>query len=278
MSIRKTKAALAAAMLALAGTAESAVLHPDSLGVAGSGRAPHAADLLLTELAFGGVDHLHGPGRVGLASLEVTAGRSSVNAEWGDADTTDPMTATGHPGAWQETRRPGVQDAALAHAFTSASLTEMTDTEGDGTPVTLSLIFERPLLDATADPTPEIVLFERGMNDRFTLSPILAGPGGGTTTAPGVTIDSANFMATGLRVDTREIGAAQELGVGGIDLGLFALAPGTPILGLEVAAAGAEGPDLKGIFLTGDVAAVPLPATGGLLLGALAFLAWRRRA
>jgi hypothetical protein len=256
------------------------------IGVLPDPSAVYVDDVYLRELAFPGVTFAGPDSYRAAGAFEVLAGRSQVNVEWGDGDSgadgdPDPMTRVGQSPAAKETTDPPVQDGALRDALGSLSLTEMID--GEGGAASYKLGFSAGITDDSpgdaADGSPEIVLFERGRNDVFSLSLIVGGTFGTPVLSAPLEIDSATFADVGLRVDTTEIGGAQSLGVAGFDLDEWGIAPGASVFGYVYEGSGA---DLAGAFATGAPAAfvdplpdiepsvVPLPGGVVLLLSGLA--------
>lgn len=156
--------------------------------------------------------------------MEVLTGRNQVNVEWGDLDTASDgddhgMAKINQQATSQEFTDPAIQDRALLTIFSGLSLTEMTDGEGGAT-YSLRVAFKNWIRDNNngVDGVSEIVMFERGRNDNFNVRLIT----GGTFDLPVVTdplsISSSDFADVGFRVNTREIGVPQTLGVGAYDL------------------------------------------------------------
>ncbi|MEO0679743.1 MAG: exosortase-dependent surface protein XDP2 [Pseudomonadota bacterium] len=295
-----------------AGAAWALPMTPTSLGLSDGWGAPVATpsaatdDVWLERLTFAGAA-FQADGIVAAHRVQVLSGRSRVNAEWGDRDGADdgngtPFARIGAPGAAQETTDPALQDAALTAAFSGRNLLEMSDGEDRGG-FSFQMIFSAGLRDdrpGVADDVPELVLFERGMNDVFDLELILGGTEEDPLLSPALRVSSKDFGGTGLRANTREIGRAQEIGAGGFDLDMFGVADDAIAYGLRLTAV-KGGADLSGAFLTsadptrfvpplgtplpgprltpggGPEAAVPLPGALGLLAVGAAALGWAAR-
>lgn len=225
--------------------------------------------------------------------FEVLTGRSEINAEWGDNDDNsdgdpDPFTKAGLDPTDQETTDPAAQDAALLNAFNSRSISEISDGEG-GTDFSFQILFEDSLAfdDVGDDSLPDLVLFERGLNDIFSIKLITGGSFEAPIFSDSLSINSGSFWKTGISINTTEINGTQELGVGGFDLVDFGLGEGGTAFGFHLSST--DGPDLGGFFLSavdpedfGDpLNAVPIPATAWMLLLGLGliprFSAVRRR-
>lgn len=291
---------LAAVLVLAAAPASAATLVlPDAIrlaqpsGAAADTRGPHTDDVLLDELTFGATVVRGDAGLRSVARAQVLEGRGNVNAEWGDDDDgadgdPDPFTALGFSPSAQETTDPSRQDATLAAAFAGRSLTEMTD--GESGAFSYRVAFTAGLSDnapGVADAVPELVLVERGMNDSFWLALITGGSFDAPVLSAPLLIDSRDFWASGVLVDTREIGGAQELGIAGLDLDAFGLAAGEMAYGFELRRA-SGGPDMSGFFLASDdparfsrglpgaAVSVPLPGALVCLGSALLLLSWRR--
>ena len=285
----------------LAPSAGAAVLTPTDVSVStptGSTdtTSPYTDDVLLDSLTFGSTVYDGPAGSFSVARrFEVITGRSQINAEWGDNDTNadgdpDPFTKAGFPGANQETTDPAIQDPALLNAFNSRSLSEITDGEGQA-PLSFKMLFEQSLaFDAVGgDGAPDLVFFERGLNDVFDVELITGGTFANPTLSDPVTVDSANFGEADFQIDTLEISGAQAMGVGGFDLADFGLGSGDTAFGFLLSTD--DGPDLGGFFLAAEdpatfgdpldpeesVGTIPLPGTGWMLLGALGLGAYARR-
>jgi len=227
-----------------------------------------------------------------------------VNAEFGDTDTgadgdDTPFVKAGLapagaelPMSLQESTDPAIQDAALLNAFNSRSLSEITDGEGGGFS-SFKVLFEQSLAfdSVGGDGLPDIVFFERGLNDVFDVQLITGGSFATPVLSDPLTIDSGQFASAGFQIDTVEIGSAQSMGVGGFDLVDFGLGPGSSAFGFVLSTT--AGPDLGGFFLAaadpddfgdpldaGDPGVVPLPASAWMLIGALGlagYARWRAR-
>lgn len=193
--------------------------------------------------------------------LKVTGDRSQTNAEWGINDDGNdgndtPFAKAGFAGESQETTDSKIQDATLLEAFNSRSLSEMADGEDQGN-FGYKMIFENGLTDDNDNPddVPEIILFERGLNDEFNIQLIT----GGTFDDPDLTNtftttpNSNAFTPTGIEVETVEIeGSTQEIGVLGLDFNDFGLSSGETVYGIKINAPDGEGPDLNGAFLASE--------------------------
>lgn len=270
----------------LAGSAATAApLHPDSIDVflgqdTRDSTSPYRDDVYLEELVFDGIEYGYGENIVSITQFEVLSGRSKINAEWGDLDDFadgdgNPFAKAGFDPLLQETTDPTIQDLTLLNTFNSGSLSEMSDGEGGGR-FSFRVLFAQSLTDNAfgADDRPEIVIFERGQNDRFDVRLLTGGTFDDPELSDWLQIDSREFADTGVFVDTVEIASAQEIGVGGFDLDQFGLAQGARVFGLEMRTRDGSGPDLNGMFLTADDSArfgptmTPVPVThSGLLLG-----------
>lgn len=300
-------AAIASASLSVPG-ASAAVLIPTDIDVStpdGSNdtTSPFTDDVLLDRLEFGtGAAFDSGDSFRAISRFRVESGATEINAEWGDDDDGDdgddnPFVKAGivgpgddvttGPDGLQETTDAATQNATLTEAFNSLSLSEMSDGEGADTSFSFRVLFDGSLTDNAAgdDLVPEIVFFERGMNDVFDVRLIT----GGTFDSPEFTdfveVNSDDFWASGISVNTQEIDDAQEIGIGGFDLDTFGVVSGQPVFGFELSAAAGEGPDLNGFFLSSEdpdrfgdpLTAVPLPPSALFLLSGLGLAALVRR-
>lgn len=296
------------AVLAIAGPALAVPLAPSALtidvpmgtnnpGGAGTNLTPDPAlvyvdDVYVHALEFGAARFLGDTNFRGANGVQVLSGRSNINVEWGDADTgsdgdASPMARIGEPDSRQELTDPAVQDRALLEVFSGNSLTEMSD--GESRPFTYKVSFANGITDndAAVDDIPEIVFYERGRNDVFTISLIIGGTFEFPVLSDPLEIRSADFFDTGLRVNTQEISRAQVLGVAGFDLNDWGIAAGTTAFGYLLDGSGA---DFAGVFASGEteqftdpipkasalpaLTPVPLPAGVWLLGGALGAAGW----
>jgi len=281
---------------AMAGTmAGAATLKPSSVSVVAPGGgaigSPVTDDVYLDTIVFGGTLYsATNDSFAGAAQFEVLSGRSQINAEWGDTDTGSdgddtPFAKAGFPNADQETTDPLIQDATLLNTFNSLSLSEITDGEGQAQ-TSFKMAFSQSLAfdDVGGNALPDILFFERGGNDVFDVSLIVGGTFETPLYSTALTIDSGNFEKAGFKINTLEINNAQDMYVGGFDLGAFGLAAGDSAFGFKLETN--DGPDLGGFFLTAEdgttfgppLAPVPLPASLWLLLSGFgAMIALRRR-
>ncbi|MCF8005472.1 MAG: VPLPA-CTERM sorting domain-containing protein [Chromatiaceae bacterium] len=292
------------ALVLVAPFAGAGVLLPTDIGVSlpdgtqdPDKTSPFSDDVLLDSLTFNGVvydgDGANDSFRAA-SRFEVLTGRDWVNAEWGDDDDgsdgdTDPFTKAGFDPADQETTDPTIQDAALLNAFNSLSLSEISDGENDtGSSFSFKVLFDGSLAfnDVGGDDLPDLVFFERGLNDEFVVDLIIGGSFANPIYSAALTIDSSDFWDTGFEIDTMEISNAQKMGVGGFDLSDWQLSADTDVFGFRLSALDRSGPDLGGFFLAAEdpddfgPSLVPLPATVWMLLpgiGFLGFSAARRR-
>jgi len=282
-----------ASALALA-SAEAAVLGATDIAVsspAGSNNSGGAFtdDLLLDSLSYGGTTFSGASGFSAVTRVEVTDGRRNVNAEWGDDDTgadgdANPLSKLGFAPGDQESTDPAIQDAMLGEVFSGRNLTEITD--GESGAFSFKVEFARSITDNAAgvDDVPELVIFERGMNDVFDVSLMVGGTFENPVFSDTLRISSRDFWDTGIDVNTREIDGAQGLGVGGFDLDDFGLSFGDAVFGLSLTRV-SGGADISGLFLsdagpgggTPNTNPVPLPGGLPLILGGFAGLALLRR-
>jgi len=277
----------------VAGPAAGAVIPGNAISVsvpAGSvdtNGSPYTDDVFLNALGIGSATFSANSSFRAVQQLTVISGRSEINAEWGDDDSASdgddtPFVKSGNPGASQETEVPAIQDAALLNAFNSLSLTEMSDGEGGGS-FTFRALFSASLTDNASGPdsVPEIVFFERGLNDSFDVRLIVGGSFANPVFAPTtVRVSSGDFWDTGIDVNTVEIDSAQPVGAGGLDLDDFGVTAMQAAFGFELSNANGTGPDLNGFFLAAEdptrfgdpLEPVPLPASVAGLLAALGLL------
>lgn len=225
-------------------------------------------DVYLEALEFPDVIFATGSSFSPIRDFLVTAQRGNINAEWGDQDTfsdgdDNPFAKAGLDPADQESTNPLIQDKALTNAFNSLSLSEMSDGESGG--FQFIALFQAGLKDddpSMLDGIPELIFFERGRNDAFRVEVIV----GGTFESPVyagafVDVDSRNFWPTGISVNTKEIGSAQEIGVAGIDLNDFGLGADDIAYGFRLSVL-SGGPDLNGFFLSTEDPSSFLPPLG----------------
>ncbi len=281
----------------LAAGASAAPIHPTDLQVAVPTNSndvtnPYKDDVLLRDITFGSQVFSSEDQIVSVADFEVLSGRSNINAEWGDLDDgadgdADPFTKAGFSGHAQESVDPSVQDATLKQAFSSFSLSEMSDGEGNSA-FSFRLLFSQSLVDNAfgEDGMPELVIFERGLNDEFDIRLILGGTANAYVYSDWLQTSSKEYFDSGIQVDTVEIASPQNIGVGGYDFDHFALVEDQPVYGMELRTRNGSGPDLNGFFLTAadpddfgpGLAPVPLPAAGWMLIaGLIGLTAMRHR-
>ncbi|MEE4280218.1 MAG: exosortase-dependent surface protein XDP2, partial [Halieaceae bacterium] len=237
---------------------------------------PFTDDVFLASLTFGGFDYTAaGESFRAVSHFEVLSGRSHINAEWGDGDTAadgngTPFAKAGFPDADQETTDPSIQDAALLNAFNSLSLSEITDGENSaGSGFSFKVLFDGSLAysDVGGDGLPDLVFFERGLNDTFYVDLIIGGSFANPLYSSPSEIKSGDFWDTGIDINTVEISNAQSLGAGGFDLADFGLTGNDVAYGFRLTAHGNSGPDLGGFFLTAQEpedfgpSLVPVPQT-----------------
>ena len=293
--------ASATVVFAAALQANAAVLTPSSIGLSqpsGSNNVEGEAytdDIYLDSLEFGSDANFSSQNSFSaLSAIEVLEGRKEINAEWGDNDTNSdgddaPFAKIGSDPNLQETTDPSLQDPALLNVFNSLSLTEMSDGEGNGN-FKFRALFSQGLTDDNdaVDNVPELIFFERGRNDEFTIQAITGGTFANPTLSDAVTLNSSNFWESGVNVNTQEIGGSQEIGIGGIDLNALGLSNGETVYGFELTTENQTGPDLNGMFLATEdpdrftpqtVKAVPEPTTilGALIAGGLGAFASKKK-
>jgi len=192
----------------------------------------------------------------GLASVFLEGGGgTNVNAEWGDNDNNsdgdhNPFAKAGFPNAPQESQDVDVINATLLQVFRSLNLMEGVDGEDEN--FRLQIVFENGIRDnngSAVDPTPEIIIFERGLNSDVAIQLLLED--GGVTDE--LTIPANAFRDSGINADTVEINGGQPMGVVGIDLNEFTGAGFNPttdvVVGARFGSAGG-GADIFGVFGT----------------------------
>lgn len=226
---------------------------PDNSNSDVAGNHPSTAyrdDVLLDAITFGDVTFTNSDGNFSAGlSVYVAEGRPYVNAERGDVDDNsdgnpDPFTRVGLDPNNYESTDPAYQDAALASAFSSLSLTEGTD--GEGRRSVFRIVFDAGIADdsAAVDGVPEILLFERGNNDHSTIRAITGGSIQNPTYAPNaVKIAPRDMWASGVFINTHEIGGGQELGIAAYDLNTFGTS--NKVFGIEI---DTRGGDFYGLF------------------------------
>ena len=259
------------ALVLTASMARAVPLHPESIAIytsdgSYSSGSPYRDDVYLGQIVFGDTSYTYSDNMVAIAAFEVLTGRGSINAEWGDLDDgrdgdENPFSKAGFDPGLQETLDPVIQDLTLQHVFNSNSLTEMSDGEG-GSGFSFKAAFSQSLIDNSfgLDAQPELVLFERGLNDQFDVRLMTGGSFAEPAMSDWLAVNSEDFARSGIYVDTVEIGGPQEIGVGAFDLDQFGLAEETPVYGVEIRSQNGSGPDLNGLFLTAETAALIGPS------------------
>jgi hypothetical protein len=188
----------------------------------------------------------------GVQRVEVLSGRegsgtgenaANVNAEFGKNDTNSdgnptPFERIGASNSDRESTDPDIQDPALKEALDNRNLAEIADGEGEQA-YELQLIFNQGISDNdnSNDNAPEIVLFERGINDNAIEVELITGGTFDNPTISGSTFSepSSNYDDTGLNLNTDEINNAQDLGIIGLDLSEdFGLNNGETVFGVQI--------------------------------------------
>ena len=245
-------------------------IQPTAVSVAplagtNSSVAPYKDDLALVQLTFPGgtIINANGNFRVTQAAY-VVSNRAGVNAEYGDNDTGSDgnpnpyvsagIVAEGAPldSAIRESTNPAIQDLAIAYSLNGRSLTQGID--GEGADFTLNLVFQNGISDnnAAADLFPEFVFFERGVNSSFSVRLITGGTVVNPVLSSAVNIAVGNLWRSGIYIDTIEIANQQELGIVGLDMNDFGIAPGTVAYGVQITSTNNSGADLYGAFLSAE--------------------------
>jgi len=271
----------------IAAESQAALVLPTAITVsepAGSNNPANGAytdDVFLASLTFPGVVFSSGASFSAVRDFVVLEGRQNINAEWGDADDgadgdDNPFIKAGLDPADQESIVPSIQEPALINAFNSLSLSEMSDGEGENGALAFKVLFQAGLMDndpSSLDAVPELVFFERDMNDSFDIEVIVGGTFDDPLYSDPFSVNSGDFWPSDISVNTTEIGDAQEIGVAGIDLNDFGLGAGAIAYGFRLTVT-AGGPDLNGFFLSTDdpanflppLDATPMPLPSSLLL------------
>lgn len=216
-------------------------------------------DVLLTSITFGSTTFSSSSDQIvpGLASVFLAGGGgTNVNAEWGDNDDAsdgidNPFNRAGWPipPTSQESTVLDVINDSLLMVFRALSLAEGID--GEDQNFTIDLDFIRGVIDddPLLDTTPEIIIFERGLNSDVDIRLLLA-DGGLTDT---VFVSRTDFVDTGFDLDTLEIPRSQALGIVGLDLNEFSGGGFDPasdtVIGVRFGSAG-NGADIFGVFGT----------------------------
>lgn len=278
------------------GAAQAGVLQPTSITIAtltgtNDTSNPYTDDVELEALNFGSTSFTDQSNFRAINRFEVLTGRPAINAEWGDNDNNsdgddNPFTKAGLNPADQESTVPSIQDAGLLQAFNTLSLSEMSDGEGNNAPYSFRVEFSASISDNDPgiDDVPEIIFFERGLNDTFEVKLITGGTFETPTYSDSVIVNTSSFWASGIFVDTTEISSSQEIGIGGFDLNDFGISDGTLVYGFDIYVE-TTGPDLNGFFLSSTdsnefgppLTPVPLPAGLPLLFAAMGSLATLRK-
>lgn len=223
----------------------------------------------------------------------VRSGAQYVNAEFGDLDdgadgNPNPfveigIVAEGDPvsSMVSESTDPAIQGPAISAAVSSYSLVQGVD--GEGPPFTFDVIFSQGVLDNNdaADAIPEFVLLERGLNSAYSLRAIIGGTVENPIYSDSVDVPVSAQQATGIWIDTNEIGGGQQLASYGVDASSFGIDPGTAIYGLSITSTGSGGADITAQFITAQnvsqlvpvLPSLPEPSSVVLLLvGSCIFL------
>jgi len=228
-----------------------------------------ADDIFLEQLTFtgtGGANFSSSSSFSAVDRLTVLSGRedgsrANVNGESGFSDD----NSDGDPDNFakvgldintdQESTDPAIQDPGLLSALNNRSLTEIADGEG-AQPYELQITFTQGLADNSNgdDNVPELILFERGINDLAIEVELITGGtfenptfGGSTFSLP-----SSDYDDTGINIRTREIGGFQDVGVIGLDLSEdFSFTSGDPVFGVILRST-SGGADINGVFLAAE--------------------------
>jgi len=155
----------------------------------------------------------------------------------------------------RESTDPLTQDLGLFSALNNRSLSEIADGEG-AKEYELKFTFTQGIVDNSDgnDQAPELVIFERGINDGDIEIELITG---GTFDSPTIfngkfTEESNNYTDTGINIRTSEIDNPQDLGIIGLDFSEdFGLtdAENTPVYGLILRSTDG-GADINGALLS----------------------------
>lgn len=238
---------------------------------------------------------------VGVAAF-VRAELDSLNAEFGDADdgadgNPNPFVEIGVvpegapvPSFISESTDPFIQNASISAAVASFSLTQGVD--GEGANFTFDVIFGQGIRDNddASDQIPEFVLLERGFNSSYSLRAIIGGTSENPIFAPfAVDVPVSAQSATGIFINTTEVGNGQQLASFGVDLSDFGVMAGEAVFGLSITSTNNTGADITAQFITaqdvsqlvelpeGLAPTVPEPSAFFLLMLASLFGLRRRR-
>ncbi len=257
------------------GTSGMTVTKPANTSAAnaattGTSASPFVDDVYLASMTFGSTTFASGSGQFrAVGNVNVVSGAANVNAEYGDADTgsdgnPNPFLLAGVSDANPESTDPAIQRPSIRAAFNSLSIVQGID--GEGTPYTLDLIFQRGINDdnsSAVDNIPELIFLERGANSIYNVQVITGGTFLNPIFAPNtITINSGNAAqarATGYYIDTVEIPGGQQLAATGLDLNSFFNGTASTIYGVRIT--DTNGADLYGNFLSAASTSqfVPVP-------------------
>ncbi|NJL63883.1 MAG: PEP-CTERM sorting domain-containing protein [Methylacidiphilales bacterium] len=197
--------------------------------------------------------------------IALTNTARTSNANSGAASTDRGDNATAPISASEDPNR-----NELAKFLGNNNLNNIVDTEDSGT-FEMDLVFKNAIF-GNAQGTDSLFFWERGMNSDLLIQGF---DNTGKLIGNSLKLERSKQTSAGFKIDTKEIGSAQNVGNWGVSLAQLNV---TSLSGIRVISEGKafNGPDFKLIARTGESKSVPEPGMV-LSVGALAGVAFFRR-